>query len=100
MSEVLCAERDEHPFCCGVFEVGNFYYGQLGGEYDIKLSDHFPTLTQGGTGLFTATFIDSPPCREAYKKLTDKFTLLFQSEPRLNRNSQRDVFLCVFQGRN
>jgi len=99
MREVLCAQVKEHPYCCGVFEVGNFYHAGPDDQEEVRLSNHFTTLSYGGTSLFTATFVDSPACRDAYKTLVDKYKLLFQSEPLLNNNSGNRVFLCVFKGR-
>lgn len=74
------------PYCCGVDDAGEF-------------SNRTYPLRRSGTGLFTATFVNNQSCQRAYEQLKREHTLLFQSELRMNRNSGRPLFLCVFQFR-
>lgn len=49
-----------------------------------------------GAGLHIANFINSYACREAYKDMSKKYKLLYQSPVRQNNNSGNHGFFCVF----
>lgn len=80
------------PYCCGVVDVGNFTdNASYGASYGTLISN-----IRSGTGIFTATFVNTTACKRAYEKLKQSHTLLYQSPLRRNTNSYREVFLCVF----
>jgi hypothetical protein len=84
---------DRLPYCCGVNDVGGFSFGDAADEAPS-------TVNESGTGLFTATFINNAECKAAYEYLCKEHVLLFQSPKKKNKNSKRDVFLCVFLHKN
>lgn len=87
------ANSCELPFCCGIGSIGSFktYKGIYS---DAKPLSSLPMVT--GTGLFTAEFIDNADCKKAYTFLCEKYKLLYQSPLRLNINSGRSLFMCIF----
>jgi hypothetical protein len=95
-ARTLEVEQCNHGFCCGVDEVGNFSFYEDGFEGEGEDEFYTPMISRSGTGLFTATFIDSLDCHEAYKYLISKYKLLYQSPVRVNSSSENSVFLCVF----
>lgn len=87
--------NEELPFCCGVDDVGGFEFVKA--EYSWEKGQYpLGELISSGTGLFTASFVNNKECEEAYKQLCSTHKLLYQSPKKRNRNSNRDVFLCVF----
>lgn len=53
-------------------------------------------VDEAGCGWYVAGFINTPNCLEAYNELCEKLTLVYQSPVRLNVNSKRDFFFCIF----
>lgn len=115
--EEVCGSAEQLPHCCGVTDLGSFGVrrGRLQDDVDEYSGDYYEVdwdddrtneadlledcLESSGTGLFTATFINSPECKAAYKLLKEKMKILFQSKPYRNNNSGRDVFLVVYTAR-
>jgi hypothetical protein len=89
-------DHDELPYCCGVTDVGGFDIRWP--KADFRLDDLEDDLIESGTGMFTATFVNTSVCRQAYETLCKKYELIYQSPRAKNVRSGRDVFLCVFQG--
>jgi hypothetical protein len=89
-------DYDELPFCCGVTDVGGFdvHWHKGHGIHDVLVDD--PIVT--GTGMFSATFVNTAVCRKAYEILCEHYELLYQSPRMRNVRSNRELFLCVFQG--
>lgn len=95
MSKAIYFESgDTLPHCCGIGDVGAFTFDEFGGSAG-ELFVHEP-----GTGMFTAAFVNNKECKAAYEYLCKEHVLLFQSPRKKNKNSKRDVFLCVFMHRN
>jgi hypothetical protein len=80
-----------HQWCCGVREFGNFMVPGLGAGWASGIA-----IVKGGTGLYTATFINDEHCKAGYEYLTKKYKLLYQSPLRRNGKKGNLVFLCVF----
>lgn len=88
----LWFSQENLGYCCGVDEVGGFTLNPEDWAKPWKdQTTHFD-----GTGMFVSTFIDDEACKIAYECLCSKHKLLFQSEPMVNTNSGRRLFLCVF----
>ena len=51
---------------------------------------------QGGCDWLLSGFVNEPICMEAYKELVAKHRLVFQSPIRVNKNSGREFFFCIF----
>ena len=51
----------------------------------------------GGTSLRVAAFMDTPRCRKMYDWIKEKGVIVFQSEPEINRITQRLNFFIVFK---
>lgn len=85
----IVGDQCELPFCCGVDDVGAFE----GNTWSVALNE----VRSSGTGLFTATFIDSGSNKNAYEVLCREHKLLYQSPVKENNNSGNDLFLCVFE---
>jgi hypothetical protein len=62
-------------------------------EHPIKFN------AKGGAGWVTAGFVNTTQCHEAYKKLSKKYKLVWQSPVRRNSNSGRDFFFAVWDTR-
>lgn len=91
MKRLLCAYR-EVDFNCGLGVVGSFdaaYYPQT----KQLITNQF---TNYGTGFFVSGFIDNYSCKKAYKFLTSNFKLIYQSPVRVNTNTDREFFFCIF----
>ena len=91
--KIVRASEESLLFCCGVFEIGEFILksGDYGNWYD-DLKD----LPKSSTGLYTASFVDTPICKEAYNQLCEQKTLLYRSPVVYNKGSGNNLFLCVF----
>jgi len=89
--------QDQHPYCCGVDNLGGFtntapFWVHDDGYGSVR------RLHKSGTGLYTAEFIDNDACKAAYKWLCSKKTLLFQTEVKKNSgHNNGGMFMCVFQ---
>lgn len=80
--------------CCGVQEIGDFELSRSNNwDYD-KISCLDPS--ESGTGLFISTFINNKTQKAAYEAMCQRLTLIYQSPVKINTNSGRGVFLCVF----
>lgn len=78
--------------CCGVNEIGSFKdYGGWVAE------ERRAVIEKSGTGLFVAAFVNTPECKVAYEHCCKKHKLLYQSPLKMNSNSGRRLFLCVFE---
>lgn len=101
-------EKDWVSFSCGLGVVGNFsddeewasgnlyHFNKDSVEEDRKEEGVYTTF---GTGIFLAAFIkDSRDCEEAYKHLTSKFTLLYESPVRENIRTGNQFYFCIFDG--
>jgi hypothetical protein len=62
--------------------------------YRDELIDGF--TPHGGAGFELAGFIDTDACRETYKKLAERFKIVYQSPVRLNKNSYNQFFFVIY----
>ncbi len=53
-----------------------------------------------GTGFFVAGFVNEGRCKRAYKFLTSNFKLIYQSPVRVNTNTDRQFFFCIFDSKD
>ncbi len=85
----ICREVD---FNCGLGVVGNFDT-----TYSLNTAQQITSrFTSYGTGFFVSGFVDDEACKRAYKFLTLRFKLVYQSPVRKNTNSDNDFFFCIF----
>lgn len=92
----IYAKSSRLPYCCGVRDIGEFSRkSREGWTYGYKIDD----LSESGAGFYTATFIDTAECAQAYKELCEKFDLLYQSPVRKNTSSGRLLFFCFFSNK-
>lgn len=55
---------------------------------------------KGGAGWLLSGFVDTDICRGVYEELSKKHNIVFQSELRLNENSDNPFFFCIFDVRS
>ncbi len=97
--------QDQHPYCCGVDELGGFSVAALWSRasretywWDDDTYGSPNHLRKSGTGLYTAAFINNEECKAAYDWLCEHKTLLFQTPVKKNRGHKNGgMFMCVFQ---
>lgn len=65
-------------------------------DYGNKWGSPIGDAVSAGCGWYIAGFIDNNECREAYDEMCGKYKLIYQSPVRLNRNSGKDFFFCIF----
>lgn len=93
----LFGDFNELGFCCGVEEIGDFML-EDGADLSHSLGESLRhPANRSGTGFYIATFIDTEECRFAYETIKQHKRLLFQSVPRRNKKSGKDVFIIVCQ---
>lgn len=92
----LYARSRRLPSCCGIQDIGDFSVEKAYYEYDKDYLSKILKNQISGTGMYTASFIDTPECKEAYRKLKKRFDIIYQSPLKHNTNSGRKLFLCVF----
>ena len=80
-------QQEALPGTCG---VGVLY------EFNSRWGVDPTQVDEAGCGWYVAGFINTPNCLEAYNELCGKLTLVYQSPVRLNVNSDRDFFFCIF----
>lgn len=87
--------------CCGIFQLGGFILEDV--EERITNQDFLTDIPIPGTGMFIATFINTPPCVAAKKQLDSEHTLLYQSPVQKNNSTwatyvgqKKGVMLCVY----
>lgn len=102
----------ETELCCGLLQFGTYRKQQpthwdYWGDKNVPDSDFIKPkgneLNEYSYGH--AEFTDDPAVKEvnelAYAYLCDKFDLVFQSEPRINKNhsaiKKNKVFICIFK---
>jgi hypothetical protein len=81
---------------CGLEVVGGFRYNRYDWENDTSLLEN---RVGSGTRMVLAAFVNTKECRDAYKIITKKWPVLFQSPVRRNRNSGRDFFFIIYDTR-
>ncbi len=90
------------PGNCGVGYLSDFEFssddvdGYWGGNHNESLD----ILVTGGAGFMLAGFIKSKVCKAAYERLCALHTLVYQSPVRINLNSRRKFFFCIFDTRD
>lgn len=52
--------------------------------------------SESGCGWYVAGFIDNDTCKAAYEEMCEKYTLVYQSPIRRNKNSGNMFFFCIF----
>ena len=87
----LSMHVDTLPSTCGVGVLYGFW--DSGTRWSVPIGDN---PEEAGCGWYVAGFINTPNCLEAYNELCEKLTLVYQSPVRLNVNSNRDFFFCIF----
>lgn len=90
----LCAS-----YSCGLEIVGDFTGAPRRWDWESRDRPQVQTIRGTGTGLVLAAFVDTPVCRKAYEKITEKWPVLYQSPRRRNRNSGRDFFFIIYDTR-
>lgn len=64
---------------------------------DDKYYNHpIDSRNPGGAGFLCAGFLNNDICQRAYQQLCAKYTLVYQSPVRINKNSDNDFYFCVF----
>lgn len=80
---------------CGVGLFYNFQKKRNTSEWGAP--DTVDTFQEdAGCGWYVAGFIDTKECQQAYEEMCAKFILIYQSPVRVNRNSGREFFFCIF----
>lgn len=78
---------------CGVGVFYNFTQYRRQFDHQITVAS---TFEDAGCGWYVAGFVDTPDCRQAYEELSTQFPIVYQSPVRINANSNREFFFCVF----
>jgi len=105
MTEVY-ANKNTVEGSCG---LGIFYNFEERTSYRYD-SEYYNTISklynEGGCGFLIASFITEcfktdeeekiKTCKKAYDQLKNKYSIIFQSEPRYNVNSGNTFFFCVY----
>lgn len=81
-------EQATHLGGCGMGYVYDFTTDSNGWKTNI--------VDCGGTGFFTACFIPRPNCKEAYEHFCKQYRLVFQTQKRINENSDNYFFTAIF----
>lgn len=88
------ANVDTMPYGCGLGLIYNFDGTNDRYGYTKKISDLVP---EGGAGLELATFVVGDEVNtKAYEALKARWPILYQSEPRYNRNSGNLFYIAIF----
>lgn len=100
--EYIGAEVGDFSFCCGLTEVGRFSAVETDDDdglypgFEGVLVPRFENQVNIGTGLFVATFINTPICKEAYTWFCEHYQLVTQTPLKRNKTTGNRVFLAVF----
>ncbi len=89
---VIYSHNRNLDFGCGVQEVGQFK--TYGYSHDEKLE---PASLHSGTGYFISSFINEEVCRRAYELINKQFKIVWQSEVKINSNTNNEFFFIVYR---
>jgi hypothetical protein len=82
---------------CGVTLLWDF---EMGHNWDSYGHVHVADLNgSGGTGYAIAGFIENEICRRTYEELKAQFKIIWQSEVRMNENSDNLFFFVIYDRR-
>ena len=76
-----------NEYCCGIAEIGNFHQ---------RVSGLAMQYSEDGVAFYTAAFINTSECKQAYTELKNKLTLIYQSPVKVNPSSGNQLFMCVY----
>ena len=94
MAKKIYSRGNDVSLTCGLGVVGDFSFSKSESwEWNKREVLQAP---EKGTGFFVAGFIDTNVCEKAYKQLCEKYTLIYQSPVRTNRNTYNQFFFCIF----
>ena len=97
---MLSAYCDTVSGACGIGAVSDFEIVDVGtGIPKWRQDDNLKILkNSGGAGWMVAGFINTPECQKAYEILMARkdYKLVFQSPIRINTNSGREFFMCLW----
>jgi len=99
---IFCEVVAETNQMCGVAVLKGFksYRGPWDDDYEKLNSLRFKGNQTLGTGFVQAGFVDTLICKQAYKLLSFKWPLVFQSEVRKNKRTGNKFFFAVFDVKN
>lgn len=92
----IYCDKDSVIHSCGLEVVGDF-----GTDCDGPCDRYIPLedLQFGHTGFFVAGFIEDDICKEAYKILSKKHKIVYQSPVRRNMNSGNMFYFVIFDSK-
>lgn len=82
---------DTLPGSCGVGVLYSF-----SNNFGYSCEDLLNGEGRAGCGWYVVAFVDTEACHKMYQECCEKLKLVFQSEVRLNMNSNNEFFFCIF----
>lgn len=95
MTMKMYCKADTIPGSCGLGYVRNYFHANA--SYGATRADQ---IQVGGTGFFTAAFVNTLTCKDMFNVLVSKYKVVMQSPTRRNENSGNGFFFLILDRSN